>query len=75
MDLGASFPQLRRVRHLLGERVLERELDPRIDGLLVEELGLHESAEGVAELVDSELRYRAEQRLGELAADHRRRLE
>jgi hypothetical protein len=73
--LSPPLSQLRRVGHLLRERVLERERDLRIQGLLVQELGPYEPMQSIPEVIALELRHGGEQRLSKLPADHRRRVE
>ena len=75
VDAGSSLRELRAVGDFLGQRVLEGVLGLRIERLLVEELGARERMESGGQISVAEVRHAPENRLGELLADHRRRLE
>src|SRR5437867_769789 len=71
VDRGSSVGELRAVGNFLGQRVLEGVLGLRIERLLVKELGARESMEGSRQVSIAEISHAAENRLGELRADHR----
>ena len=75
VDTRPALAKLRGVGDLLRERMLERVLGLGIERRLVNELALAERADCGVELARVELHHASQQRLRELAADHRRRLQ
>ena len=77
-DPGVERPPLRRqearVRHLVGQRVLERVLELRGRARLVEELRALEAGEPLAQELVGRIQDRLEQEEGEAPPDDRRRL-
>ena len=75
VDLPPALAELRAVRHLLGQRMLEGIHGVRIERLLVDELRCHERPERGRELRFRQLAHAREHQLGELPPDHGRGLE
>src|SRR5215475_10105788 len=74
MDASSSVAELRMIRDLPGQRVLEGVLSLRIEHFLVEELRARERMESGGKVSLAEIGHALENRLGEPRADHRRRL-
>src|SRR6266542_3671403 len=75
MDAGSSLCELRAVGDFLGQGVLEGVLGLRIERLQVKELGTRQGMESGGQLSLAEVGHALENRLRELLADHRRRLQ
>jgi hypothetical protein len=75
MNGGAALAQLRAVGDLLGQRVLEGVQRLGIELLLVDELARDQGRKCLLEFCGLQVKNPCQDRLGELLADHCRRLQ